>query len=361
MRTQDTVLKKRRGRGKRIIGWLLMALLAVGMLIPVGLHFFSSPVEAQAENTQTPTNERANYWREVRQGTAGYTAVTGQEANVLIQNGGENWRSFRQGPIPFYSAWLMAFVVFAAGIFHIINGPQKLDHGRSGLTIERWTLFERVLHWYVGILFIILAFTGLSLLYGRHVLIPVLGKDAFAAYAMFAKMTHNYLGPFFSVGMLLMIIIWIKDNLPIKADLEWAKSAGGMWGEGHPPADKANAGEKLMFWQFAVTGTALIITGFILNFPNFEQTREVMQWSLGIHVIAAVIAMVTTLGHMYMALFGVEGALEGMIDGRVDTAWAKQHHDIWYEKQLEKGVKPEPTLQPQQQVSENSQAEPRSI
>jgi formate dehydrogenase subunit gamma len=160
--------------------------------------------------------------------------------------------------------------------------------------------------------------------------------------------------------MLLMIIIWIKDNLPIKADLEWAKTAGGMWGEGHPPADKANAGEKLMFWQFAVTGIALIVTGFILNFPNFGQTREVMQWSLGIHVVAAVITIVTTIGHMYMALFGVEGALEGMINGRVDTAWAKQHHDIWYQKQLDKGMQPESAPQPQQRVTENPQPEPRS-
>lgn len=359
MKTQETVSKKRLGRGKRIVGWSLMLLLAVGMLIPLGIHLFSNPVNAQAENTQTPTNERSNYWREVRQGTAGYTAVTGQEADVLINNGGENWRILRD-PIAVYTSWLIAFVVFMAGFFHIINGPQKLDHGRSGLTIERWTLFERVLHWYVAILFIILCITGLSLLYGRFLLIPLLGKDGFAAYAGFAKMTHNYLGPFFSVGMLLMIIVWVKDNLPIKADLEWAKTAGGMWGEGHPPADKANAGEKLMFWQFAVTGIALIVTGFILNFPNFGQSREVMQWSLGIHVVAAVITIVTTIGHMYMALFGVEGALEGMIDGRVDAAWAKQHHDIWYEKQLEKGVKPEPASQPQQQVSGNSQAEPRS-
>ncbi|MFO1428575.1 MAG: hypothetical protein U1F76_00310 [Candidatus Competibacteraceae bacterium] len=43
-----------------------------------------------------------------------------------------------------------------------------------------------------------------------------------------------------------MIVIWFKDNLPIKADLEWAKTAGGMWGQTHPPADRMNAGEKLI-------------------------------------------------------------------------------------------------------------------
>jgi formate dehydrogenase subunit gamma len=335
-----------------------MGLLFAGLLTPFTVHLMSQPVAAQTESSAADSNPRADFWREVRQGTSGYSAVTGQETNVLIQNGGENWRSLREGPISVYGAWLLALVVFAAGLLHIINGRQKIKHGRSGMTIERWTLFERVMHWYVAILFIILALTGLSLLYGRDVLIPVLGKDGFAAYATVAKYAHNYLGPFFAVGMLLMIIMWIKDNLPSKVDLEWAKTAGGMWGSGHPPADKANAGEKLMFWQFAATGLVLIATGFILDFPNFGQSREVMQWSHIIHVIAAIIAIVTALGHMYMALLGVEGALEGMVSGRVDTEWAKQHHDIWYQKLLRKGVKPTPAED--RQPTPARQTEPRS-
>lgn len=360
----NRVPNKHRNRGRRLIGIMLMVLLGVAMLTPVALHVLSdsglAQAQTQAQDPAAATNERSNFWREVRQGSAGYSAVSGQEANVLIQNNGENWRSLKEGPIANYTAWLMAFVLFMAGIFHIINGPQKLDHGRSGMTVERWTLFERILHWYVAILFLILAITGLSLMYGRDVLIPLMGKDAHAAYAGFAKMTHNYLGPLFSVGMLLMIVIWFKDNFPIKADWEWAKTAGGMWGpkDRHPPADKANAGEKLMFWQFAATGLALIITGLILDFPNFGQSREVMQWSYVIHVIAAVVAMVTSLGHMYMATLGVEGALEGMVNGRVDTAWAKQHHDIWYQKQLDKGVVPEPAED--EQIPDATRVEPRS-
>ena len=36
--------------------------------------------------------------------------------------------------------------------------------------------------------------------------------------------------------------------------------------------------------------------------------------------------------HLYLATVGVEGALESMIDGHVDANWARQHHDLWYEK-----------------------------
>ncbi|MEE4375963.1 MAG: formate dehydrogenase subunit gamma [Candidatus Competibacteraceae bacterium] len=341
MRKQHHSKPQRRRFNRRWLVWPLMGLLAALLLAPLSGYLLSDPAVAQS-GAQAQDNERANYWRAVREGVSGYSAVQGQETNVLIQNGGENWRSLRQGPIAVYSAWLMAFVIFMAGMFHIIKGPQKLDNGPSGLMVDRWSLFERVMHWYVAILFIILSLTGLSLLYGREVMIPLLGKSGFAAYAGYAKIAHNYLGPFFVVGMLLMIVVWIKENFPIKADFEWAKTAGGMWGEGHPPSGKTNAGEKLMFWQFVFTGLALIVTGLILNFPNFGQTREIMQWAHVIHVVAAVIAIVTTLGHMYMALLGVPGAMEGMVNGKVDAAWAKQHHDLWYDELRAKGVKPEP-------------------
>ena len=41
-----------------------------------------------------------------------------------------------------------------------------------------------------------------------------------------------------------------------------------------------------------------------------------------------------SLGHSYMGSFGVEGALDGMLTGEVDAAWAKQHHDLWYAEQM---------------------------
>ncbi len=356
MRSEKVNRAGGRRRIQRVFGWLFMGSLLVLMLAPLPGVFLGDSAVAQTDAEQT--NERANFWREVRKGTTGYSAVSGQESNVLIQGGGENWRALKEGPIATYSAWLIALVLLAAFTFHLINGRQKIENGRSGYVIERWKMYERVIHWYVAILFIILALTGLSLMYGRGVMIPMLGKDGFAAYASVAKLAHNYIGPFYAVGMIAMILMWIKDNLPIKADLEWAKSAGGMWGEGHPPADKANAGEKLMFWQFALVGLVIIASGLILDFPNFGQTREIMQWAHVIHVVAAIISTVTLFGHIYMALFGVEGAMEGMRNGHVDTNWAQQHHDIWYQKLLNKGVRPVEAVDEPEKAP--VQAEPRT-
>ncbi len=341
---------RRPGRGPRLIGWMLLGLLLLGLLAPAVLSIMSGRVVAQAQSDHSETapwrNERADFWRQVRRGETGYTAVGGQERGVLIQGNGENWRVFRSGMMITFGAWLMAFVLFMAGFLHVINGAQKIEKGRSGLVIERWSGFERMVHWTVASLFLILALTGLSLLYGRTLLIPLLGKDGFAAYALIAKNLHNFIGPFFSAGLLLMIVIWFKDNLPIKADLEWAKTAGGMWGQGHPPADRMNAGEKLMYWQFALFGIAVIVSGFILDFPNFGQSRTVMQWAQVVHVLFAIGMIVTAMGHLYMALVGVEGAMEGMIVGKVDTHWAEQHHNLWYEKRLQQGTRVEPAAGP---------------
>jgi len=46
------------------------------------------------------------------------------------------------------------------------------------------------------------------------------------------------------------------------------------------------------------------------------------------------ILIAVSLGHTYMGSIGVEGAFNGMVTGEVDTAWAKQHHDLWYAEQM---------------------------
>jgi len=182
------------------------------------------------------------------------------------------------------------------------------------------------------------AITGLSLLYGRLVLIPLLGHYGFSTYAEIAKWTHNILGPVFMVGLLLMIFKWFKLNFFNKIDLQWTKEFGGMIGDKHPSAEKLNAGEKMWFWSLTAMGLALCFTGLVLDFPNFDQQREMMQLSHLIHSVTALGLIAFSFGHIYIATIGTEGALEGMTTGNVDTSWAQQHHDLWL-KEVEENTK----------------------
>lgn len=330
----------KRVRHKRIMIWSFFVVLAGVMALPLFgyLYVYLTPPPVQAAANQE-TNPRANFWRAVREGNAGYTSESGPyTTNVLIQNGGENWRNLRNGPVANFSPWWLAFALLAIGAFHILAGPSKVKESRSGRTVARWSLQERVMHWYTATLFIVLTITGLSLLFGRAALIPLFGLKGFSVYADIAMTVHNYLGPFFVVGVLLELIAWIKYNIPSKVDWEWIKKGGGLIGQGpHAHAGHFNGGEMIWFWIIATVGVTVCITGLILDFPNFGQTRETMQLANLIHAVLAVIWISVAFGHIYIGTAGTEGAIEGMTTGRVSVEWAKQHHDLWYEEVRKKG------------------------
>jgi len=314
-------------RRKKMMTWTGVLMLLAIFLLPMTGYVVNSFANAETELKET--NPRADTWRQVRQGNEGYSAVKGRETDELIQGSGQNWRQLRNGPMATYGSWLLAFVVVVLAAFYMWRGQVKLTHPRAGKTIERWSANERFLHWTTAGLFIILAITGLSLLYGRHVLIPVMGYAGFSAYADIAKFLHNVLGPAFAVALFIMIAMWFKHNFINKVDIEWFKQYGGMIGDNHPSAEKLNAGEKMWFWTLATAGVALCLSGLVLDFPNFNQEREIIQVSHIIHLLTALLLISFSFGHIYIGTIGTEGALEGMTTGQVDVAWAEQHHDLW--------------------------------
>ena len=322
---------------KRLMTTILLISLTMAITLPIVADWAGSDPSIEYNNPI------ANYWRLVREGVEGYTAVSGQETNVLIIGSGEIWRQIRNGPLATYSAWLGAITAFALTCFFLVRGKVRLTDPPTGDKIHRWTLTERVLHWITALLFIVLAVTGLSLLYGRAILMPLIGHVEFAAYAEIAKLVHNYLGPVFIIGLLWMLLLWFKDNLPNRYDVDWFKAFGGMVGNKHPSAERMNAGEKAWFWLLAFGGLAVCFSGLVLDFPNFGQTRIVMQIAHISHVILGVVLVVGSLGHIYIGTIGTEGAFEGMITGQVDASWAKQHHDLWYQEIIQQAGKKEIT------------------
>ncbi|MDX1512780.1 MAG: formate dehydrogenase subunit gamma [Gammaproteobacteria bacterium] len=335
----------------RITLWSMLFIVFSAMVLPLSSYVFTGIQEAKAQQVQD-TNPRANYWRAVRDGVGGYSAVTGTtmdgsnvintETNMLINNGGQNWRQIRNGIIANYGGWFLFFVIIAILLFFAKFGRVNLEKGRAGQTVERWTLFERVIHWTVAISFIALAITGLSLLFGRSVLIPLMGAGGFAGWAGFAKWLHNWVGPWlFTPGVALMIILWIRHNIPNAEDIQWLAQGGGIVGKTHPHAGRMNGGEKIWFWFICTVGVAAIVSGFFLDFPTWwSASREGMQQANVVHGITALAWIALWFGHAYIGTIGTEGALEGMTTGRVDVNWAQQHHDRWYEDLQKKGVRP---------------------
>ena len=305
---------------------LLLGVIVFALVLVAGM---AAIVAAQEQGV----NPRSDTWRAVRQGEAGTTTSPTPAHTVLIQSGGQLWRHLRNGPLASIGPWVLAGVLAAITLFFVVFGRDRLEAPRTGETIPRYSLAERLLHWATAVLFILLALTGLSMLFGRAVLIPAFGQGAFAGYMQVGMFVHNVSGPLFLAGLLVEFAAWVRHNIPRKMDLHWFKNLGGMIGKGpRPHAEKVNGGEKAWFWLMALAGLGVGVTGVLLDFPIWGQTRQTMQIAHIIHAAVAILFVAASFGHIYIGTIGAEGTFEGMWRGRVDAAWAKQHQDLWYEE-----------------------------
>lgn len=298
----------------------------------------------QAERTQVQPGNMAPVYRQIKEGQNHYSSLPALESGVLIQphaqfpgqaratTAGEAWRLYRNGPLTLYGGWLIIVAVVGIAAFYFSFGSIKLKAPRTGRLIERFTSVERITHWTVAISFVVLALTGLAMLFGKHVVLPIFGHTLFGWIAYACKNIHNFVGPVFTVGLIVMFAIFIRDNLPAKSDVDWVKKLGGA--RGHASAGRFNAGEKLWFWGGVVfLGMIVSASGFVLDMlvPGILYTRGNMQIANVIHLVAAVLIFSASLAHIYMGTLGMEGAYSAMRTGYVDDAWAKEHHDIWYD------------------------------
>jgi formate dehydrogenase subunit gamma len=316
----------------------LVLLTCVMLFTPLAWSAESGGAKEQAQRQQEQPLNNAPVWRDVRGGEHPYqtTQVRGVETNVLVQTQGEIWRQIRNGPITIYGGWLLVIVIALIALYYWRMGPLKLHKRPTGRLVERFNGWERTVHWVTAISFVVLAASGLVILFGKYVLLPIFGYTLFSWLAILSKNLHNFLGPLFAAGTVLMFFTFVKDNLPKAYDWVWVVKLGGFFGaREHVPSGRFNAGEKSWFW-IGVTflGIVSAVTGFILLFPNFEQGRALMQLSNVIHAVSAVLFIAMALGHIYVGTIGVEKAYETMRTGMADEVWAQEHHEYWYREAI---------------------------
>lgn len=314
--------------------WLCAGLAALAMAFAAPAFSADNPsAKEQAERQQTQPGNNAPFWRDVRGGDNSYqtTQVRGVESSVLMQSEGETWRQVRNNLVTVYGGWLLVLIMAIIGAFYRWKGPIKLHEPPTGRQLQRFSSWDRMVHWGAAISFILLGATGTIILFGKHVLLPVIGYTLFSWLATLSKYIHNFVGPVFAFCVVLMFVTFVKDNFPKAHDLKWISKFGGLLTDEHVASDRFNAGEKIWFWLgVTLLGVVCSVTGFILNFPNFEQGRELMQIANIIHAVSAVLFLTMGLSHIYLGTVGVEGAYDAMRTGYVDEIWAKEHHEYWY-------------------------------
>lgn len=343
----------------------VLQVVAVMFLLLIALPAFTEDATSSHKPVTVP-NPATDLWRavnpqqlppaEAAMFPGGESQIQGVQSGVLVNQQGERWRQFRMQQLLPTAGYLLLGALLATLLFYLFHGKVEIGEGHCCNQILRFSVYERMIHWFLAGIFLFLGLTGLVLLFGRSLLLPWLGPEIFAPLASAAKEGHNLFGPLFLLALLLVFLKFVIRNIYQKGDLTWLLKGGGIIGGHKVPSNFFNMGEKSLFWLLIIVGGLIGLSGLMLLFPVFGQGRGIMELSHVVHTIGATIMLVAIIGHIYIGSVGMEGALENMTRGYCDLNWARHHHSWWAYRCIDEGntsLKPGAEPPEQNQDSDN--------
>jgi formate dehydrogenase subunit gamma len=308
----------------RVLAGALALVFVVALAAPAGAQ---RPSSVNPNGSAVQEQQLLNQLKEVK----GLGTIPDSKSYLIEHPAGRDWRHFHEVTLKWIGGIAILGVLAVLVIFYLWRGMVRIQSGRSGRVLVRFNGFERFVHWMTATCFIILAISGLNITFGRPLFAATFGSDGFTTWSEWAKYAHNYLSFPFTIGVVLIFLIWIAGNIPNAVDVQWFKRGGGIVGHDHPPAYRFNAGQKAIYWIVVLGGGAVAVTGYVLMFPFYGTNIDTMQSAEMIHAIVAMLFIAAMLGHIYIGTIGMEGAFEAMGQGTVDLNWAKEHHSLWLE------------------------------
>ena len=142
------------GRGMAVVLvalWCAWALPAFAQA-PAADPAMKDLAQAQSKRGVDQPGNNAPVWREVRSGEkSAYASIPGREVNVLVQTEGQQWRTKRNGFWSIISGWALVGLVVILALSHWLLGTTYLDGPETGRKIQRFTNWERWVHWSAAI------------------------------------------------------------------------------------------------------------------------------------------------------------------------------------------------------------------
>jgi len=208
------------------------------------------PATAQQPNAVDPNADAVKEQQLLQQfdRIQGLGQIPDTRSYVIEQPMGRVWRQFHEVWLHWIGAIAVLGMLALLITFYLIRGMIRIESGRSGVKIVRFNSFERFVHWMTATCFIILGLTGLNITFGKYALLPLMGPSAFSSWSLAAKYAHNFTSFPFTLGVILIFLMWLAGNIPNRVDVEWFKRGGGMVGHDHPPAYRFNGGQKAVYW-----------------------------------------------------------------------------------------------------------------
>ena len=324
-------------------------------LAGVALILGAMTMSAQAQGQPTSVNPTASAVNEqklleaLKPGASGADATVNGRVSIpdkrsgnLIQPAGQDWRSFHEGTLHQVGYGSILGIMALLGVFFAVRGRIRISNGFSGMMVERFGGLDRFAHWLTAISFLALGLSGLNLTFGKSLVLPLVGAETFTMITQAGKFVHNYVSFAFVLGLVLMFLLWAKDNFPHPRDIVWIVKGGGLIGNAHPAAGRFNFGQKLIFWSVILGGAGLSVTGYALMFPfSFPVIGAIQFNDVGglqaanmVHGLLGVVLVAIIIAHVYIGSLGMQGAFSAMGSGEVDANWAREHHSVWADKVL---------------------------
>ncbi len=111
----------------------------------------------------------------------GRITIPDQTAANLIQPAGVGWRDFQRNTLPIIGGIAIIGMAVLLAVFLMVRGRIRVEKGFSGATLVRFPSLERFTHWLTASCFIILGLSGLNISFGKSLLLPLFGPEAFSA------------------------------------------------------------------------------------------------------------------------------------------------------------------------------------
>lgn len=202
--------------------------------------------------------------------------------------------------------------------------------------VKRFSLADRRLHWWYSAGLVILLISGIVMYF--------IGAPS-GSIQKVSHLTGGLLFFFAPVIYLykakekrrnwLFILKW--DN----KDLEWIK---GLFNGKKPSQSKYTSGQKLFFLIVVIFSIVSAISGFILMFKLFPNSKEI---TLLFHNISTWILGIYLVLHASFYLYKTNRrALRSMIKGVMDVKYAEENHKLWFEQVKHTAFSPNDGMKP---------------
>ena len=184
--------------------------------------------------------------------------------------------------------------------------------------MQRFTVTERVGHWWTVSMLAVAALSGMTLGddgSGPLLVVHVGAVIALAAGALIILIVGDRRGLARVARALLLLDRIDRTYLADRIRHPLHPAVHPRWG-------MFNAGQKLMAWMLLAAVTGLVATGVVALSS---------EGAGGLHAAFAVLTGILVAAHVFMAVVNpaTRHALNAMVHGRVRRSWAAQHHPRW--------------------------------